>query len=171
MDRKEADALKYGLETAKQFRAQVESYQQCLAEIPKALFKDVAARARQVIKSHISGIERSFILTSDESEARKSIHKMELRPDLASPNHADDLERLCIAEKARSRKLCKDILEAERAVMAVIEKSTHEYISEVRCLTKSLMVLADSTVAPWDIKDTEAPRKSKPLLQLSSGLL
>jgi hypothetical protein len=159
LDRKEAEALQYGLETAKEFRAQVDSYQQRLAELPKALYKDVAARARHVIKSHIGSIERAFILTSDESDARKNIHKMELRPDLGSPNHVEDLENLCVAEKARSRKLCKDILEAERAVLAVIEKSSHEYVAEIVELTTSLMALADSTVAPWDIKDTRSPEE------------
>ena len=159
LDRKENEALRYGLETAKEFRAQVDVYQRRLAEVPKALYRDVAARAKAVMKSHISDIERSFILKSDESDARKRIHKMELRPELGSPNYSIELEKLYEAEKVRSRKLCIDILEAERAVLKAIDTSSQEYLSEMKILTKSFMSLCDSTVAPWDIKDTRSPEE------------
>merc|ERR1712166_966020 len=45
LEKKSKDAITFGRETTKEFRAQVEEFQLRLIELPKALYRDVAARA------------------------------------------------------------------------------------------------------------------------------
>jgi hypothetical protein len=159
LEKKTKDAMIFGRETTKEFRAQVQQFQLRLIELPKALYRDVAARAKAVMLRHISEIERNFILINDESEARRGIHKMELRPELGSPNYTDELNRLCSTEKERSLQLCVSIVEAERSVLEVIEKSSIEYMNEMTEVTKSMLHLLDTIVAPWDIRDMRTPEE------------
>jgi hypothetical protein len=153
LDKKTKEAMVFGRETTKQFRSQVEKFQEKFVEVPKALYRDVAARAKRIMLKHISNIERDFIALNDESEARRGLHKMELRPELASPNYAVELNKLSNNEKDRSLKLCISIIETEREVLLAIEKSSLEFMNEMVEVTKSLLHLLDTTVAPWDIRD------------------
>jgi len=153
LEKKSKDAITFGRETTKEFRAQVEEFQLRLIELPKALYRDVAARAKAVMLRHISEIERNFISLNDESEAIRGIHKMELRPELGSPNYTAELDKLYSSEKERSLQLCISIAEAERHVLEVIEHSSKEYMNEMVEVTKALLHLLDTTVAPWDIRD------------------
>ena len=173
LEKKTKEAMVFGKETTKQFRSQVDAFQQNLIDTPKALYRDVAARAKFFMLKHVSEIERAFLKINDESEARKNIHKMELRPELGSPNYSTELNQLSTTETNRSLQLCCDIVAAERSILLAIEKSSDEYILEMVQVTKSYLHLLDTTVAPWDIRDMrtneeiemEAAAKKRPTLK------
>merc|ERR1711865_115938 len=64
-----------------------------------------------------------------------------------------ELEKLCNTERDRSILLCVSIVESERSVLHQIEKVSTEFMDEMAEVTKSLLHLLDTTVAPWDIRD------------------
>jgi hypothetical protein len=157
-----AKALVHREKACRRLRAQVERLEVLLAKspvppdvdtlcAPAAGVVDVATRAQQRAVAMRRERKSAFDAKMSQWEARRTVHSGTLRPQLGSPNAAEELEALIAAEAERTREVQDGIRTTKREVLCELEALAGRFVDRMTANVAATMILLDTTVMRDDL--------------------
>ena len=158
------------LDKAKHFRdaqvlalqTQVANLQELIVDVPEIAMSNLMVFFDTFLEQESARVWASFQLQLSESLERKTRHENQLRPELGSLNHREELEALGRVEEERSLALVVLLEETQEQVVGH-ERLTRE--SFVECFVaqyRFFMTLFDSLIFPSDISFSEEEEGNQP---------
>ena len=167
----QAWAEKLRQKTAKDLKRQVQWFHVLLKEAGVAVVEDVATSVLQATQRQLQILRTSFDRKVGLWEKAKELHKITLKPRLASANHAAALTKLIDSEKSRADQVvdeCNKVeIESLKAVHASAEEFKRQFIYSYERLLRQIDCCLDDEDL---VKQTQDPAVAE-AIKASGGVV
>lgn len=143
-------AHEYVLQQELLYREQVDHFGELLALAPDVVLGDFMERTRTTVRITTLAAHEELQLRFAKWMEEKNRNTIDLRPDLCSPNNAQQLQTLCDREAQRSETTLDGVRACRASLMEMLINCSADFEKELLAMWKALTVILDTSVMTID---------------------